>query len=697
MNSEMTLWDYLRVIRRRMKIILAIPVFGLLASWIYANNLTPRYSTTSQLMMHKNVLREGAGLQRGAISVFERSTFERIASNKDVAQLAARRLMDDQQKEYLGVYASSTLEDLVGQIRSDVLVENVENSNLLTVSSSGADAVRCVDYCNAYARSAVDYYESERRRGISDLREYLTAQIERYTKRMEELDGQLLLVRSGRSNAADLDNGSLTRVDESIARAESDISSQRAAHQRLAAALAARHVNELLIEMNQEPFAASREELNRKRSELDGLLRQYTDAHPKVQQARENLNLLQEQVMAKLVPAAEERLVILRKQIDDEMLERTRLVAERDMVNAAIASLPDRLRQEGSIQRELGIVSSVNQMFRSRLEDINLSLSTPADRLEISELAVLPKRPYYPDKKVIVGIGLAISAMLSLSLAFLLESLDTSLTAMKDVERFIAKPILAVIPAIRIPQHKIEQCNLPIKRELLEKLPLVVDQRSPAAESYRTLRAVVQSRFLTQGRKTLLVTSTTPQEGKTTTVINLSLACADAGLKTVLVGANMRHPVVGRHFQIDRSRGLHDVLIGAMKPEEALQETGHANLSIIDSGSFARRPAELLSRKEFDALLEWLKARFDIVLVDSPPTLPVADAATIAPKVDGILLVYLVSVAPRDALLRCKNMLEEVGGNIIGIVFNDIWGASQIDYAGYYYHHKYASDEFRRI
>ncbi|HBW47431.1 TPA: hypothetical protein DEF17_05810, partial [bacterium] len=96
-------------------------------------------------------------------------------------------------------------------------------------------------------------------------------------------------------------------------------------------------------------------------------------------------------------------------------------------------------------------------------------------------------------------------------------------------------------------------------------------------------------------------------------------------------------------------------------------------------------------------LFSWLKERYEIILIDSPPTLPVADSATIAPKVDGILLVYLVSVAPRDALVRCKNILEEVGGNIIGVVFNDIWGASQADYAGYYYYHRYASDEFRRI
>jgi non-specific protein-tyrosine kinase len=226
---------------------------------------------------------------------------------------------------------------------------------------------------------------------------------------------------------------------------------------------------------------------------------------------------------------------------------------------------------------------------------------------------------------------------------------------------------------------------------------MMVDQRSPAAEAYRTLRTVLQNRFFNRGNKTLLITSTTPQEGKTTTTVNLALACADAGLATVLVGGNLRHPVLGKYFAIDRATGLHEVLSGQLDVESALQPTGHTNLSILNSGGFSRRPAELLASKRFDDTLAYLKTKFEIIIVDSPPALPVADAATIAPKVDGVLIVYLVSVAPRDALIRCKETMDEVGANIVGVVFNDIRGATQADYSGYYYYHKYAGDEFSRL
>ena len=440
-----------------------------------------------------------------------------------------------------------------------------------------------------------------------------------------------------------------------------------------------------------------RAELFQKRSELSVAAKQYTDRHPVVEKLHQEISTLEQALLEKAIPAATTEMAAASEQMEQISIELVRLKTEREMILTAIESLPERLKRESSKQRELGIVTSVSQMFRQRLEDLDISLRAPMDSLEIIDPALPPSAAIYPNRRMIIMMGLTIGCMLSLAFAFLAESLDTSLTAMRDVERFIAKPILAVVPSISIEPERLEKYKSPIKKELLAKLPLLVDHRSPAAEAFRTLRAILQSRFFSTGRKVLLVTSSTPQEGKTTTTINLAFACADAGLSTVIVGGNMRHPVIGRHFQIDRTRGLHDYLEGTISMEEALQSTGHANLFIVDAGTFARRPAELLSRPEFDTLIAALKEQFDVVLVDSPPTLPVADAATMAPRVEGILIVYLVSVAPRDALLRCKETLEEVGGNVIGVVFNDVWGASQDDYAGYYYHHKYAADELKRI
>ncbi len=696
----MTLWDYLRVIRRRLRVIVVVPLFGLVVSYLYTTTLAPRYMTRAQVVVHKNILREGAGLQRGVISNFEKAALARMASNKEVAHLAAQFLVKDAAREFGGRYATEDEEKLAFGIQGSVAVLNVEQSNLLDVSASGTEPVLIADYCNAYARAIVDFFDAERRRNVSELKDYLNAQIQRYTERQAELDARLLALRvsDGRLPAGSAATSeSLGRVDAALGQVQDRLEAVTRRLAALKAAVGRRDVDGLLEALPASELARDREKLSMLTARLEDLLKHYTESNPRVAEVKAEIEAVRQSALDRALASAARLDAELAREQEKVALERSRLTSERAIISAAIAALPERMREEGSLQREQSIVSSVIQMFRQRLEDLDLSLTTPADRLEVMETASVPLRPVYPDRKIIVGVGFGMSLIMALALAFLVESLDTSLVAMRDVERLLGKPILAVVPSIQIAADKIEKSRLPVKKELLEKVPLLVDQRSPAAEAYRTLRAVLSSRFTATGGKTLLVTSTTPQEGKTTTITNLALACADAGMKTCLVGANMRHPVVGRHFQIDRSRGLHDVLTGALKPEEALQPTGHANLSIIDSGSFARRPAELLARPDFERLMAWLKERFDIVLIDSPPTLPVADAATMAPKVDAVLLVYLVSVAPRDALIRCKNMLEEVGGRIIGVVFNDIWGASQNDYAGYYYHHKYAGDEFRRL
>ncbi len=692
MNGEMSLWDYLRVIRRRYRVILAVPFLALLVSMLYARNLSEIYATRALLEIQKNLIREGAGLQRVFVSAFERATLTRLAGNKEVAAFAAELLAQD--PEFAGMDSAR----LADEIRATTQVGNLESSNLIEVGARGSNPSRITKFCNAYAQAVIRYHDEQRRTSVQDLKDYLLAQIGRYAEKIHGLEQDLIRLRAQGGGGATASQPDLAlRIEERLAELRSRA---RLSDERLAAvdrAALSSDVEALVAAVPMPDLARDLQELRAKRAELADLLGKYTEVYPSVARVRETISRLEEGLRGRLPGAvATARQVVLAER-ESVRRELERLQAERAMIAAAMSALPDRLQQEGSAQRELAIATSVNQMFRQRLEDLDLSLSTPSDRLILAEAAQVPANPYYPNRRLILSIGFSIGLALALATAFLLETLDTSLSAISEVERFVGKPILAVIPSIRIAPQKVADCKFPVRKELLERLPLLVDSRSPAAEAYRTLRAVLQSRFFADGGRTLLVTSTTPQEGKTTTIVNLSMACAAAGMRTVLVGANMRHPVIGRHFAIDRTRGLNEILQGSMTIEECLQATGHENLSIIDSGGFARRPAELLAGPRFDELLGRLKGSFDAVLVDSPPSLPVADAATMASKVDGVLLVYLVSVAPRDALLRCKEMLEKVGGRIVGIVFNDIWGASQMDYAGYYYHQKYAGDELKRL
>jgi len=704
MTSEMTLADYWRIVKRRFGYIIVPLLAVMIGAHYYANSLPEVYSTCARIEIQKNTIRQGIGLQRAFVSPVEKSTLEMLANSVPVSQLAARKLQEPKNSPY----RNQDLKDLADSIKGMVSVSSLEKSNILEVSAAGRDRQLITDYCNAYADAAVEHYDMERRKSVDELRGYLTLQIDKYNETVRQLEDALMQqkgvpgfgdskikpwMNSGydvASHLEDLDRG-LQELDE----AEATLTTQKRA---LDNALNGGDVEAVVGVINDPSLTATWQQLLQKRAELTALLARFTPSYPSVVRAREDVMALEQRVVSKVQTLGKTRRAELETRGEKMATTRIGLTMERAATAEALRTLPERLRMERGLERQLRVATSVAEMFRAKVDDLNITLETPSDKLSLVEKAPRPESPIAPEKGNILTIGSVIGLLLGLALAFLIEAVDTSLTALRDVERVVGKPILAVIPKIRIAPEKYADKVAPsVKRELMRNVPLLVDQRSPAAEAYRTLRTVLQSKFFASGFKSLLVTSATPQEGKTTTIVNLSLACADAGRKTILVGANMRHPVLGRHFPIDRSRGLHEVLLGRMAIDEVIQSTGYENLSIIDSGSFARRPAELLVRREFESLLAQLKERYDIVLVDSPPTLPVADAATIAPKVDGVMLVYLVSVSPRDALLRCRQTLEEVGGNIVGVVFNDVWGASQADYAGYYYYHKYASDEFSRL
>lgn len=692
----MTLGDYMRVFRRRKKIIIFIFGVCALGSIYWARSQKEFFAAEATIEIRKNLIAEGVGIRRAAVSNFEKQTLAKLAENKGVAEIAALKL----RQSFPQSYQSFSDAELFAKVRNSVSVVLVGDANMLKIRAQGEKPVQITQISNAYADAVLLYHDLDRRKTVAGMLEYLGEQVRLYEAKMRELDNRVIEAREsgkgpdGRPATTDV----LARVASEVKQISDQ---QKAESLRLTAlneAAEAKNVSKLMEVIASPEIEFEKAELRRQRKEFEAAAGRFTDNHPTVGRLRDEIATGEKALLEKMMLLVNPEKERIQSSIDGLGVELDRKRTEEEMIRTAIADMPENRRQLSELERELAIASSVYHMFRQKKEDIDITLSTvPADQLLVRDYATVPHVAIGANRDFIVGMGFSVGFLLAVALAFLVESLDTSLIAMRDVERFIEKPILAVIPAIRIDPEKVRTSNLPMSKELLHKLPLLIDSRSPAAEAFRTLRAVLQSRFFKAGKKTLLVTSSTPQEGKTTTTINLAIACADAGMKTVLVGANMRHPVIGRYFRIDRSKGLNDVLSGKLEPSEAIQETGHENLSILDAGSFARRPAELLSQKEFDQLLGWLRNRYDAVIVDSPPTLPVADAATIAPKVDGVLIVYLASVAPRDALLRCKETLEEIGGNVIGIVFNDIRGASQDDYAGYYYHHKYAGDEFRRI
>jgi non-specific protein-tyrosine kinase len=195
------------------------------------------------------------------------------------------------------------------------------------------------------------------------------------------------------------------------------------------------------------------------------------------------------------------------------------------------------------------------------------------------------------------------------------------------------------------------------------------DPGSAAAEAYRTLRTNIQFSSLDRPLKTLLFTSTAPDEGKSTSLANLAVTMAQAEQRVLMVDCDLRRPSLHTLFGLPNEQGLTSAILD--EGELPLQPTGVPGLSLLASGPLPPRPADLLGSRRMVALLNRLRASADIVLIDTPPVVAVTDAAVLAPQVDGVLLVLQAGHTRRDRAREARQILEKVKAHIIGVVLNN--------------------------
>lgn len=214
--------------------------------------------------------------------------------------------------------------------------------------------------------------------------------------------------------------------------------------------------------------------------------------------------------------------------------------------------------------------------------------------------------------------------------------------------------------------------------------------KSPIAEAYRTLRTNIHFSGLDNPYRSIMVTSAGPGEGKSTTLANLGVAIAQSGTKVLIVDCDLRKPVQHKIFEISNQKGLTNVLVEQLQVEEAIKPTAIENLSVINSGPIPPNPSELLGSQRMNELIAQLKNNYDIVLFDSPPVVAVTDAALLAARLDGVVLVTRSGVAKVDMVKMAKEQIEKANGKFIGAV---LYG---VKYSGEDYHYYYYYGEKKR-
>jgi capsular exopolysaccharide synthesis family protein len=334
--------------------------------------------------------------------------------------------------------------------------------------------------------------------------------------------------------------------------------------------------------------------------------------------------------------------------------------------------------------RAADIANAISSSLSSVVETIETSDSTDAVtpvKLTPVQQASVPLTPQSPKVPLNIALGALVGLALGIGIAVLRETLETRIRNEHDVELVTDVPVLGGI--VFDPRAK--------DRPLIVQ----VDPKSPRAESFRTLRTNLQFLDADREDRCFVITSSIESEGKSTTAANLAIALADNGSRVLLVDADLRRPKVADYMGLEGAVGLSDALIGRANLKDVVQPWGKAGLYVLPAGSVPPNPSELLGSARMESMLAEFNRAFDVVIFDSPPLLPVTDAAILAKKVGGAIIIVAAGRTHKNQLKGAVTALHNVGAPISGLVLTMLptKGPDAYGYGRYGYGYGYGYGE----
>jgi capsular exopolysaccharide synthesis family protein len=375
-------------------------------------------------------------------------------------------------------------------------------------------------------------------------------------------------------------------------------------------------------------------------------------------------------------------------------------------LKSVLAAVDERLKSEiqivfdlnrkatkyGILKRE---VESNRQLYETILEkskEQNLFENLTENNISIIDSAEIPKYAVYPNKRRSVMLGCFMGILLGCALAFFLEALDNTVKGVEDAQTLTGLPLLGCVPDhSRLKKIKLGELDL----------ACFLDSKSPFAESYRFIRTGIFFSSVDNPARVILLTSSSPKEGKTTDASNLAITLAANGEKVLLIDADLRNPRIHKIFKLkDSDVGLSNVLTGGTGVNDAIRETQVPNLFVLPAGQHPPNPAELLESQKMKDFLTWASNNFKKVIIDTPPVMAVADPIILSAVVDGVIFVIRSGVTHRKQVIQALNKLSETQVKIFGIVLNRVRASTDNYYYPYYYRYygeRQRKDELKTV
>lgn len=576
------------------------------------------------------------------------------------AQLSARQLSDTRIIEIRFKHQDPEIAEKINNMIADTFV--VSNLERKTETSNTA---------GDFLQKRIAELQSEIRRGEEELINYAK-------------NHQILSLDASQNTVVDR----LTGLNKQLLEVENERKSAEAAYRAVLTpgALAAQS------EATDNSAASTEAKIAEAKQRRAQLLLEYTPKYPEVRDLDHQIEMLETQA---------ERLRIHTQAVLKTNLEtRYRQALEKEQ---ALRQAFDKQRAETLTQNEAAVNYRIIQqeietnkslldglLQRSKENDVILA-GTP-NNIHVVDHSSKPKIPVSPKRTQAIALAALLSLILGIALARYLDYLDDSVRTSVDVENFLRLPALAVIPTMG---SSVRRRLLPARPgskrngdQVGPELLLNEPQSSPLAESYRQLRTSILLSSAGGAPKTLLVTSSQPNEGKTTTVVNTAMILAKTGAKVVILDGDMRRPRLHSIFNLDNDKGLSGILASNMSEAEMLscvQQYEDSSLYILPSGRIPPNPAELLGSNQIRILMSVLGKNFTHIVIDSPPVASFTDGVLLSSLADGVLLVVHGGAASRHIVRRVKLMLSDVGAKIFGVVLNNV----TVSRHDYYYNRSY--------
>jgi len=368
-----------------------------------------------------------------------------------------------------------------------------------------------------------------------------------------------------------------------------------------------------------------------------------------------------------------ERFAQSKATLEGQLAETEKQIAIYQVQAGEAVTADEKERLDTKVTQYREIYSGLLQSY----ESVRLSEAQTVSSVVQVETAKPGLKPVRPKALLNTLLAAVVGFLLAAGVIVARDALDDTIKTPEDILRKFKLPILGVI------NHQNGADDAPITLK---------EPRSPTAEAYRTLRTNISYASVDQPLRTLLITSSEPGEGKTTTLSNLAVAFAQDGKQVIVADCDLRHPRTHISFRLNNRKGMSTLFAqNSYVLDGSCQPSGVDNLSVVTTGSLPPNPSELLGSKKMQSILSAMTQNADVVLVDTPPALAVTDAAVLAPTVDGVLLVVRPGKTRARALSQTLEQMRQVGANVVGVVINDVVTHGSAYSYRYKYYRNYAA------